>query len=117
MLDFLKEIVEAVPDPSAGGTIDLESQNAERRKRGKARKADGPTEPATRKRRQKKDGDETMEGGEQDGDQELEDATMDEGGGDIDDGSLKPPRHQSKSHSQGDDEPTDGEDAPYMPKR
>ncbi|KAI8995237.1 histone-fold-containing protein, partial [Trametes punicea] len=37
MLDFLKEIVEAVPDPSAGGTIDVEAENAEQRakKRGK----------------------------------------------------------------------------------
>ncbi|KAI0696995.1 histone-fold-containing protein, partial [Cerioporus squamosus] len=37
MLDFLKEIVQAVPDPSAGGTIDVESENAEGRskKRGK----------------------------------------------------------------------------------
>ncbi|RDX44644.1 histone-fold-containing protein, partial [Lentinus brumalis] len=37
MLDFLKEIVQAVPDPSAGGTIDIDSENAEGRskKRGK----------------------------------------------------------------------------------
>ena len=42
MFDFLKEIVESVPDPSAGGTIDLEAENAEavaaKRKRGKAKK-------------------------------------------------------------------------------
>ncbi|TBU53459.1 histone-fold-containing protein [Dichomitus squalens] len=39
MLDFLKEIVEAVPDPSAGGTIDVEAENAEARakKRGKGK--------------------------------------------------------------------------------
>ncbi|KAF9221122.1 histone-fold-containing protein, partial [Gyrodon lividus] len=37
MLDFLKEIVESVPDPSAGGTVDLEAEAAEgpKRKRGK----------------------------------------------------------------------------------
>ena len=33
MLDFLKEIVESVPDPSAGGTIDLDIENAEVTKR------------------------------------------------------------------------------------
>lgn len=30
ILDFLKEIVQAVPDPSAGGTIDLEAEAAEK---------------------------------------------------------------------------------------
>ena len=42
MLDFLKEIVEAVPDPSAGGTIDVEAENAEARakKRGKGKDKD-----------------------------------------------------------------------------
>ncbi len=40
MLDFLKEIVEGVPDPSAGGTIDMDVEPAEggKRKRGKAKK-------------------------------------------------------------------------------
>ncbi|KAG6902399.1 hypothetical protein C0995_000604 [Termitomyces sp. Mi166 len=62
MLDFLKEIVEAVPDPSAGGTIDLESENAEaaaKKKRGKRKKAagNGEGEPP-KKRRKKKAGDE-----------------------------------------------------------
>ncbi|KAG2360254.1 hypothetical protein BDR07DRAFT_1178486, partial [Suillus spraguei] len=33
MLDFLKEIVESVPDPSAGGTIDLQAEAAENAKR------------------------------------------------------------------------------------
>ena len=44
MLDFLKEIVEAVPDPSAGGTIDVEAENAEARarKRGKGKDKDKP---------------------------------------------------------------------------
>ncbi|KAF7760815.1 transcriptional regulator family: Histone-like TF [Agaricus bisporus var. burnettii] len=37
-LDFLKEIVEAVPDPSAGGTIDLEAENAEGKKKRKSKK-------------------------------------------------------------------------------
>ncbi|KAG5352173.1 hypothetical protein C0989_003373 [Termitomyces sp. Mn162] len=66
MLDFLKEIVEGVPDPSAGGTIDLESENAEaaaKKKRGKGKKAAGNEvgEPP-KKRRKKKGGDEEGEG-------------------------------------------------------
>ncbi|KAF9267205.1 histone-fold-containing protein [Marasmius fiardii PR-910] len=58
MFDFLKEIVESVPDPSAGGTIDLEAEHAEKekKKRTKAKKnttGDGSA-PATTKRRRKK---------------------------------------------------------------
>ncbi|OCB87603.1 histone-fold-containing protein [Sanghuangporus baumii] len=33
MLDFLKEIVDGVPDPSAGGTIDIEAEKNEAKKR------------------------------------------------------------------------------------
>ncbi|KAH9895839.1 hypothetical protein C8Q73DRAFT_453969 [Cubamyces lactineus] len=61
MLDFLKEIVEAVPDPSAGGTIDIEAENAEARgkKRGKGKDkkntgdAEGAEKPAPKRRRKK----------------------------------------------------------------
>ncbi|KAI0328983.1 histone-fold-containing protein [Cubamyces sp. BRFM 1775] len=61
MLDFLKEIVETVPDPSAGGTIDIEAENAEARgkKRGKGKDkknagdADGAEKPAPKRRRKK----------------------------------------------------------------
>ncbi|PFH49643.1 hypothetical protein AMATHDRAFT_62768 [Amanita thiersii Skay4041] len=39
-LDFLKEIVESVPDPSAGGTIDLETDALEgKKRRGKGKKS------------------------------------------------------------------------------
>ncbi|KAF8881619.1 histone-fold-containing protein [Infundibulicybe gibba] len=56
MLDFLKEIVEAVPDPSAGGTIDLEMENADaaKKKRGKGKRAGASGEPAPKRRRKKK---------------------------------------------------------------
>jgi hypothetical protein len=55
-LDFLKELVQDVPDPSAGGTIDLEAENAEgKKKRGKGKRA--PTDPNAPKRRRKKKGD------------------------------------------------------------
>jgi hypothetical protein len=38
MLDFLKELVQGVPDPSAGGTVDLEAEGAEKKKRGKGKR-------------------------------------------------------------------------------
>ncbi|KAG6840228.1 hypothetical protein C0991_008057 [Blastosporella zonata] len=61
-LDFLKDLVEAVPDPSAGGTIDLESENAEaagKKKKGKGKKAaTGGDGEAVKKRRKKKAADE-----------------------------------------------------------
>ncbi|KAG5636334.1 hypothetical protein H0H81_008385 [Sphagnurus paluster] len=65
MLDFLKEIVEAVPDPSAGGTIDLDSENAEaaKKKRGKGKKAAaGNGEPTKKRRKKKADPDAEVEG-------------------------------------------------------
>lgn len=67
MLDFLKEIVEGVPDPSAGGTIDLELESSEKEKkrRSKGKKAEGGAAPGPRKRR-KKSGKEKEEEMEQD---------------------------------------------------
>ncbi|KAF7971568.1 hypothetical protein HWV62_20812 [Athelia sp. TMB] len=54
MLDFLKEIVEGVPDPSAGGTIDLEADAEAKRKRGKGKKADDGGEEKPKRQRKKK---------------------------------------------------------------
>ena len=55
-LDFLKELVQGVADPSAGGTIDLEAEMAEnKKKRGKGKRA--PADPNAPKRRRKKKGD------------------------------------------------------------
>ncbi|GJE93609.1 histone-fold-containing protein [Phanerochaete sordida] len=66
-LDFLKEIVEGVPDPSAGGTIDLAAEAAEKaaaKKRARPRRApaaatappgdDDDEAPAPPKRRRRK---------------------------------------------------------------
>jgi len=57
MLDFLKEIVEGVPDPTAGGTVDLEPEAGEagrKRRGGKGKKpAEGDAPAGTRKRRKK----------------------------------------------------------------
>ena len=66
MLDFLKELVQDVPDPSAGGTIDLDADGDNKKKRGKGKRSaaavpttnpadpDGPA-PPKRKRRRKKE--------------------------------------------------------------
>ncbi|TCD70370.1 hypothetical protein EIP91_003722 [Steccherinum ochraceum] len=73
MLDFLKEIVEAVPDPSAGGTIDLNADSGEKEKkrRGKGKRAEGgPSAP--RKRRRKADQEKEEEEEEEEGDQETD---------------------------------------------
>ncbi|KAL7278163.1 hypothetical protein ACG7TL_008135 [Trametes sanguinea] len=77
MLDFLKEIVEAVPDPSAGGTIDIEAEAAERKKRGKGKDkkgssdANGGEKPAP-KRRRRKAADKEKEEDEKEEEQEME---------------------------------------------
>ncbi|KAJ8689108.1 hypothetical protein PTI98_013165 [Pleurotus ostreatus] len=62
MLDFLKELVESVPDPSNGGTIDMDAQaptNGEapegkkRRTKSKKAAADGDAPPPKRRRKKK----------------------------------------------------------------
>ncbi|KAI0819746.1 histone-fold-containing protein [Trametes gibbosa] len=87
MLDFLKEIVESVPDPSAGGTIDIEAENAERgKKRGKGKDkrlapdANGTEKPAPKRRRKKAAAD---KGKEEDKEEERE-MEVDEGRDDDD---------------------------------
>ncbi|KAH8109070.1 histone-fold-containing protein [Phellopilus nigrolimitatus] len=60
MLDFLKEIVSAVPDPSAGGTIDVEAGKSEA-KRKRAGAAGAP-----RRRRRKGEQEEPAGGDEGD---------------------------------------------------
>lgn len=63
MLDFLKEIVQAVPDPSAGGTVDLDlvdaetstSTGAKRSRKGKKVDPDSATVPQKRRRRKKEE--------------------------------------------------------------
>ncbi|KIY44680.1 histone-fold-containing protein [Fistulina hepatica ATCC 64428] len=56
MLDFLREIVETVPDPSAGGTIDLDGENGEgqKKRRGKGKRTASNGEGVPKKRRRKK---------------------------------------------------------------
>ncbi|KAF5369269.1 hypothetical protein D9758_002787 [Tetrapyrgos nigripes] len=78
MFDFLKEIVEGVPDPSAGGTIQMETGTSEKKKKAKGKKAaaDGEGAAAPKRRRKKKveeNGDAATEGNQD------EDATMGEG--------------------------------------
>ncbi|KIK63083.1 hypothetical protein GYMLUDRAFT_41395 [Collybiopsis luxurians FD-317 M1] len=85
--DFLKEIVESVPDPSAGGTIDLDAvkeENASKKKRSKGKKAaaaaangeDGAPAPKRRKKKAKSEqGEDTVmaEAGEPEPNGEEED--------------------------------------------
>lgn len=118
-LDFLKEIVEAVPDPSAGGTVDLERENAEtaKKKRGKGKKVGGSGDPPT-KRRRKKQGRVGAEAGEGDGEMKSEpehdgDVTMhDEGTGREKNGKAG---YRPRSPRSEDDKWS--EDKPFMPSR
>jgi hypothetical protein len=85
MLDFLKELVEGVPDPSAGGTLSLDTQGegeptGSSRRRGKKAAAanvtddgdeDGSRAPPTkRRRRRKKEEAREADSGPADGDQD-----------------------------------------------
>jgi len=92
MLDFLKEIVQGTPDPSAGGTIDLDTENGEvKKRRGKGKRAAAGEGKPPKRRRKKKgetepalDEDEEAPGGDEDAagpdgsevDQEKDDASM-----------------------------------------
>ncbi|KAK0200375.1 histone-fold-containing protein [Desarmillaria ectypa] len=117
MLDFLKEIVEGVPDPSAGGTIDMDVELAEggKRKRGKAKKEgtaakDGGSEGAPTKRRRKKKGEEQVKEQEEvkdvvmEPEQEPEQEEQDE-------------REEQTTNGHGNDDDWDGDDKPFMPRR
>ncbi|KAH9984929.1 histone-fold-containing protein [Russula vinacea] len=85
MLDFLKELVEGVPDPSAGGTIPLDvpgegDQTGSSRRKGKkaaANAADGGGDedgsrapPTKRRRRKKKEEVREEDGGAENGDRD-----------------------------------------------
>ncbi|KAL0576644.1 hypothetical protein V5O48_005344 [Marasmius crinis-equi] len=110
MFDFLKEIVEAVPDPSAGGTIDLEAEAAEKekKKRSKGKKAtasgtDGAPAP---KRRRKKKEEEVPEKAMPHDETEPDNETAEEDDDDYD---------RRRNGMQVDDD--EDEDKPYMPGR
>ncbi|KAG6334815.1 hypothetical protein ID866_4267 [Astraeus odoratus] len=120
MFDFLKEIVESVPDPSAGGTIDLEAEGGEgakRKRSGKAKKngaAPGTStgEPKRRRKRKGADADtDAAEGADQTGNRsEVEgDAPMDE---DDDREGGEPSRHRRDYGHDWED----NEDTPYVPR-
>ncbi|RDB21733.1 DNA polymerase epsilon subunit C [Hypsizygus marmoreus] len=116
MLDFLKEIVEAVPDPSAGGTIDLELENAEaKKKRGKGKKA-ASGEPAKKRRKKKTDAEAEAEGeGATEQDSEMksegENDNMEE---DEEDGRRS--RHVAANYRP-QSPSSEEEDKPFLPKR
>jgi len=118
IFDFLKEIVESVPDPSAGGTINLEAENAEaaaKRKRGKGKKS-GDTEGGGRKRRKKK-GEE--ESGPDGGDAVEAEADADEEEEDGMDDDEKPGPSSGSGPSGWKKRPSEAawrEDAPFIPR-
>ncbi|KAJ7262752.1 histone-fold-containing protein [Mycena haematopus] len=100
MLDFLKEIVEAVPDPSNGGTIDLEGENAEKKKR------EGTT---TRKRRRKK--------GDTDGEAAETETKSDPDAEDAEDTNMDDADDDQYRAKSGADADSDWEDKAFLPKR
>ncbi|KAJ7673453.1 histone-fold-containing protein [Mycena rosella] len=121
MLDFLKEIVEAVPDPSNGGTIDLEGGgDGEKKKRGKGKRAAaagaaGNGEAAPRKRSSKKktkkeeeEADEVEAKSEEAEPEEDQEDTMEDGEDDDE------PYSRRKNTADVD---SDWEDKPFVPKR
>ncbi|KAI0364652.1 histone-fold-containing protein [Pilatotrama ljubarskyi] len=94
MLDFLKEIVETVPDPSAGGTIDIEAENAEargkKRAKGKDKKAaagdaNGGEKPAPKRRRRKAAADKDKDSKEDEEKEEEREMEVDQGREDDED--------------------------------
>jgi len=95
MLDFLKEIVESVPDPSAGGTIDIDAEKAD------GKKKRGP--PRRRKKKGGAEADEEAEGDEEKApgvkDEDLEDTEEE---GNHDEGRQASWREDDEWH---DDEP------------
>ncbi|KAF7361322.1 CBFD-NFYB-HMF domain-containing protein [Mycena sanguinolenta] len=116
MLDFLKEIVEAVPDPSNGGTIDLEGENTEKKKRGKGKRTagNGNGEVTTRKRRKKK-GETDGEAGEAEAEAETK---SDPDAEDAEDTNMEDAdEDQYRAKSGGADADSDWEDKPFLPKR
>lgn len=113
MLDFLKEIVESVPDPSAGGTIDLEAEAAEgsKRKRGKSKKNGALAASGEPKKRRKKKADVDMDGpGEEAGAGAKSEPEGDTAMEEDEDG------HVESSHRDQDAGWRDDEDAPYVPR-
>lgn len=112
MLDFLKEIVESVPDPSAGGTIDLQAEAAEnaKRKRSKAKKNGAPAASGDGpKRRRKKKDDADAEGVSK---ETMGETKSEEGDPRMEEEEYEQPStpHQHERDDYGDD------DMPYVPR-
>ncbi|TDL16300.1 histone-fold-containing protein [Rickenella mellea] len=87
MLDFLKEIVQAVPDPSQGGTIDIEAEKNE----GKKKRGGG----APRKRKKKGSGKDEADEEADEGDggvAETKDEEMEDTEGEIGNGQQESTR-------------------------
>ncbi|KAH7923222.1 histone-fold-containing protein [Leucogyrophana mollusca] len=112
MLDFLKEIVESVPDPSAGGTIDLEAEAAEaaKRKKSKGKKNGAPVGDGKKRRRKKTDAD--PEDAPEEAGGEAKSEPEDEGAMDEDDDRGS---GESSRRYKGDDW-RETDDKPFVPR-
>ncbi|KAJ3997644.1 histone-fold-containing protein [Lentinula boryana] len=122
--DFLREIVESVPDPSAGGTIDLDAlsaDNTSKKKRSKGKKAaaaaNGNGEngaPAPKKRKKKVKSQEVAEDANEGG----EDTVMADSGeaeaNEEEEGEEKAPQMTDEDE---DEEDQWKNDKPYRPSR
>lgn len=109
-----------MPDPSAGGTIDLGNENTEgtKKKRGKGKRGGASGVPPA-KRRRKKQGEIEAEA-EASGDGEIRSET--EHGGDVvmQKERTRPERNGGtghRPHSPGSEEEDWSEDKPFMPRR
>lgn len=105
MLDFLRDIVAAVPDPSAGGTINIETAGASsadadpsKKKRRPRKKKDGEGEgegdadqaPQKRRRKKKEDTTTTHTDGEMEGEPEEEMVKSEDGDVAMDRSTIEP---------------------------
>ncbi|ESK84066.1 histone-like transcription factor (cbf nf-y) [Moniliophthora roreri MCA 2997] len=121
MFDFLKEIVEGVPDPSAGGTIDLEAEAAEKEKKKKSKgkraaaaaaaaaaAVNADRTPAAPKRRKKKKDEEPASKAKQPADEGVK--------SEQDNDTMEEDEDEYDRQRNGMDEDED-EDQPYRPRR
>ena len=112
MFDFLKEIVETIPDPSAGDTIDLEEagEGTKKKRGGKAKKNGAASGEPKRRRKRKATNAEPPEAAEQGGTEAEGDAAMDE----DDDKEAGESGHRHQGGQDGDWQ--EDEDTPYVPR-
>lgn len=122
-LDFLKEIVETVPDPSAGGTVNVDSENGEggKKKRGKGKKVGATGEPPAKRRRKKQGVVEVEASGSGEGDGETRSEPEHDGHVAMheEEGTRRERNGKAgyRPRSPGSEDEDWSEDKPFMPRR